>query len=272
MFARYQLHTAILHADAIVSIAKLKNHGFMGITGCTKNLFGLTPMPPHGRARQYYHHIIRLPYVLADLAAIMRPCLNIIDGLTGQSLREWDGCGCVCDTLIAGDHPIATDAAAAHLMGHDPADDWPVPPFRRDRNHLLVAAEAGLGTVALSDIDFRSDMEAPVASFDSEEVDSPQTVAKWRRSTCEQALYYRDHAEELAAKYQGEYIFLQDGEVVWHGNDPSSLGSRRDLSGERKDSALWLKKADPEEIEGERWEVYERSLAALQQLTKENQP
>ena len=55
----------------MVSIAKMKNHAFMGITLTLKNLFGLPPMiPPEGRTRSYYHHIIRLSYVLPDLGLI----------------------------------------------------------------------------------------------------------------------------------------------------------------------------------------------------------
>ena len=41
---------------------------------------------------------------------------------------------------------------------------------------------------------------------------------------------------------------------------PSNLGSRRQLSGEKKDSALWLKLVDAEEHEGERFNVYEECL------------
>ena len=263
MFARYQLHSEIAEADEIVSIAKMKNHGFMGITLTTKNLFGLPPMPPYGRARSYFHHIIRLPYVLADLAAIMNPCLNIVDGLVGQAGREWGGEGRIADVLVAGDHPIATDACGAWLMGHDPSSDWPNPPFRRDRNHLLVAAESGFGTVNLDYIDFNSDIEPPVAQFDSDEVDSTETVRNWRISTCRQGLFYRDHAKELVSRYAGEYIFLQEDQVVWHGSDPSNLGSRRELSGTNKDSALWLKKVDPEEREGEHFTVYEKNLRMM---------
>jgi hypothetical protein len=55
------------------------------------------------------------------------------------------GEGRVGDCLIAGDQITATDACAAHLMGHDPASDWPTPPFRCGRNHLLMAAQGGLG-------------------------------------------------------------------------------------------------------------------------------
>ena len=261
MFDRYTLNAVFQEADEVVSIAKMKNHLYMGVTLCTKNLFGLPPMiPPEGRTRSYYHHLIRLSYVLPDLAMIVQPCLNVVDGLVGQQGREWGGRGLIGDVLVAGDHVVATDACAARLMGHDPAADWPTPPFRRDRNHLLIAAGRDFGAVDPGEIDFESEVDAPVAAFDSDEIDPPEVVTRWRLTACEQGLFYRDHQAELVDRYAGEFIYLQDGRVVWHGADPSRLGSRRALSGEKKDSALWLKWVDPEEKEGERFEVYEECL------------
>ena len=201
MFGRYTL-SACLEGAEVVSVAKLKNHKFMGVTLCMKNLFGLPPISlPAGRTRSYFHHVIRLPYVLADLAMIADPCLNIVDALIGQKGREWGGEGRICNTLIAGDQATATDACAVHLMGHDPGADWPVPPFRRDCNHLLVAAKRGYGTVDLSQIDFASEVSPPLADFDSEQTDPLELVESWRRTTCEQALLYREEKERFASKY-----------------------------------------------------------------------
>jgi len=189
--------------------------------------------------------------------------LNIIDGLVGQSRVEWGGDGRVGDVLVAGDHVVSTDACGAWMMGHDPAADWPTPPYRRDRNPLLVAAEHGFGTVDLSQIDFEADVEPPVASFDSTAVDTPETVESWRRTTCQQALHFCEHREQLTESYADEFLLLQEGQVVWHGPDPTSLGSRRKLSGARKDSALWMKWVDPEETEGEHFDVYEQIFGDL---------
>jgi len=263
MFRRYLLSACFQEADAVVSVAKMKSHGFTGLTLCLKNLFGLPPMPPHGRHRNYFHHLVRLAYVLPDLGLITQPCLNVIDALVGQSGSEWGGEGRIGDTLIAGDHVIATDACGAWLMGHEPASDWPTPPFRRDRNPLLVAAEHGFGTVDLSQIDFETEVQPPVADFDTYQTDPPEVVRNWLATGSEQGLFYRDHQAELVDRYAGEWIYLQGGEVVWHGHDLSHLGSRRHLSGARKDSALWLKFVDPEESEGEHFEVYEQRLAQL---------
>ena len=72
MFDEYTLSAVFQDADEVVSVAKMKNHGFMGVTLCMKNLFGLPPItPPKGRTRTYFHHAIRLSYVLPDLAMII---------------------------------------------------------------------------------------------------------------------------------------------------------------------------------------------------------
>jgi uncharacterized protein (DUF362 family) len=260
MFDKYVL-SSVFEDAVVVSIAKMKNHAFMGITLTMKNLFGLPPMiPPQGRTRSYYHHLIRLSYVLPDLGLITQPCLNIVDALTGQWGREWGGEGRICNALLAGDHCVATDACGMVLMGHDPKSDWPTPPFRRDRNHLLIAAERGFGTLDLEKIDFQSEVEGPLAEFDSVSTDPDETVANWRRTTCEQGLIYREEKKDLIDRYRGQFVYMQEGEVVWSGEDPTNLGSRRQLSGKRKDSALWLKYVDPEEREGEHFERYEQCL------------
>jgi uncharacterized protein (DUF362 family) len=260
LFGRYLMNGCLAEADAAVSVAKMKNHGFAGITMTVKNLFGLCPLPPLGRPRSYFHHLVRLPCFLADFGQLVNPCLNVVDGLVGQARREWGGEPRIGDALLAGDHPVATDVCGAWLMGHDPAADWPTPPYRRDRSTVRQAAEHGFGTLDLNQIDFATDLTPPVAEFDSEQTDPLERVGKWLCSTCEQALFFRDHQRDLSARYANEFIFLQDREVVWHGPDPHHLGSRRALSGARPDSALWLKFVDPDETEQEHFELYERAL------------
>ena len=164
MFGQYVMPERIMEADALVNVQRMKNHAFMGITLTLKNLFGLTPMrEPDGRSRQYFHHLVRMPYMLADFGRLFNPTLNIIDGLVAQAGGEWSATGQevprITDVLIAGDHPVTTDAVGAYLMGHDPTADWLTEPFHRDRNALLVAAEGGFGTVQLDKIDWKSEVE-----------------------------------------------------------------------------------------------------------------
>jgi uncharacterized protein (DUF362 family) len=266
MFREYTLMQGLLEADELVSVATIKNHAFMGVTGCLKNLFGLMPGEPHGRPRTYYHHLVRMPYMLADIGRILDPALNIVDALVGQAGMEWGdgkGLGRIADHLIAGDQVIATDACLMHQMGHDPRADWGTPPFHRDRNPLLVAAEAGFGTVDLDQIDFVSEVAPqPEGTFFAVMTDSAETNNSWRRTMCEQALYYAEHRRSLK-RYAGEYILLQDNQVRWHSPDGTIRVSRRELAGGHPDHAMWFKFVDPDEAEGEHYEVYEQALAQM---------
>jgi hypothetical protein len=268
MFGSYEMMPGLLDADEVVSVATIKNHAFMGITGCLKNLFGLMPGNHGARPRQYYHHLVRMPYMLADLGALLDPALNIVDALVGQAGMEWgdgDGLGRIVNALVAGDQVIATDACMMHLMGLDPQADWPRQPFHRDRNPLLVAAEGGFGTVDLSGIDFQSEVEPqPEGAFFAVTTDSAETNRTWRRTMCEQALLFRERRGEFA-RYAGEYILLQDGEVRWHSADGVMGVSRRKLSGANPNHAMWLKFVDLEEAEGERYDVYERALEGIRE-------
>jgi hypothetical protein len=58
-------------------------------------------------------------------------------------------------------------------------------------------------------------------------------------------------------------IHLQDKEVKWHSESGVFRQSRRELAGANKLSAMWLKLVDPEEAEGEHYEVYERVLDGI---------
>jgi hypothetical protein len=268
MFARYPLPQPVLEADALVSVQKLKNHSFMGVTLCLKNLFALMSIQPVGRPRVYYHHLVRLPFMLADLGRMLNPALNIVDGLVGQAGMEW-GRGehpRICNTLIAGDQAVATDACGAYLMGHDPQADWPVPPFHRERNALRVAAEGGFGTVDLNQIDFQSEVTAPVGEFFAQMIDTPEMVASWRRTTAEQALFYRDHRANFEKQYAGQYILLQMGQVRWSGAEWTIQESRRILSGEHPEQGMWMKYVDTQEREGEHFEVYEQTLQKMKAM------
>jgi uncharacterized protein (DUF362 family) len=266
MFRSYTMMEGVAAADEVVSVATIKNHAFMGVTGCLKNLFGLMPGEPHGRPRTYYHHLVRMPYMLADLGRILDPALNIVDALVGQAGMEWGdgaGLGRVVDGVIAGDHVIATDACLMHVMGHDPRADWGTPPFHRDRNSLLVAAEGGFGTVDLDAIDFESELAPqPEGAFFAVMTDSPETILTWRRTMCEQALFYHKNRRTFE-RYAGEYILLQDGQVRWHSPEGTIRQSRRALAGDQPDHAMWYKFVDMDEAEGEHYEVYERALSQL---------
>jgi hypothetical protein len=203
--------------------------------------------------------------MLADMGRTLNPALNIIDAIVTQAGQEW-GQGDhprICNTLVAGDHVIATDACGTFLMGHDPAADWLTPPYHRDRNALRVAAEGGFGTVDLNEIDFQSEVKAPVGEFFAKQWDTREMIVSWRRTTAEQGLFYRDHQQALVEQYAGKYILLQMGQVRWSDAEGNVRASRRVLSGDHPEQGMWLKYVDPADPEGEHFEVYEKTLAEI---------
>ena len=92
-----------------------------------------------------------------------------------------------------------------------------------------------------------------------------ERVISWRRTTCEQALYYRDHMSELVDQYAGQYILLQMNEVKYHSDSSYLQVSRRELAGDHPEQGIFLKYVDPDEAEGEgeQYDVYEWTLEDL---------
>jgi hypothetical protein len=96
--------------------------------------------------------------------------------------------------------------------------------------------------------------------------DPHETIRSWLRTTCEQALYYEEHHDRFLSRYAGTYILLQTGDVRWSDREGTIGISRRELAGDRPEEALWLKYVDPDEAEGERFDVYRDTLRRLREL------
>ena len=116
----------------------------------------------------------------------------------------------------------------------------------------------------MDEIDFESEVEPqPEGTFFTKMTDSMERNVSWRRTTCQQALYYRDNMQKFVDQYAGEYILLQDYEVRWHNESSYLRGSRRNWQVNVRIQAMWLKYVDPEEKEGEKFEVYEADLGGF---------
>jgi hypothetical protein len=117
--------------------------------------------------------------------------------------------------------------------------------------------------VDLQEIDFQTEVAAPLGEFFAKTIDPPETIRSWRRTMAEQALYYAEHKEAFAQKYAGKYILLQMGEVRWSSETGNLTVSRRELAGDFPAQAMWLKYVDPQETEGEHYGVYEETLRKM---------
>jgi uncharacterized protein (DUF362 family) len=181
LFPAFELNGWYDQTDVFVSLAKMKNHGVAGVTMTVKNLFGITPTALYGddapnedsvEARVAPLHMnqrrlpagvpaqlgarppdqpeSRVPRIVADLLGARPVDLAIIDGVEtikgGEGFWNDDVEAIQPRLLFAGRNAVCTDAVCTATMGYQPAAAHGQFPFPGE-NHLLWAAEAGLGTV-----------------------------------------------------------------------------------------------------------------------------
>ncbi len=166
------LHQAIVEADVFISVPKIKCHASAGITLSIKNIFGCTPLPRYReRSRDQYRSTMhagnlgeRLPRILVDILKARPIDLAVVDGIStiDQGEGPWihGSNGAVIRTvephlLMVGRNPVAVDAVGTAVMGFDPAASGYSDPFPSSQNHIALAAEQGLGTNRLDEIEVR---------------------------------------------------------------------------------------------------------------------
>ena len=269
MFSRYSLQATLADVDAFVSLSTMKSHLAAGTTLTLKNLFGLTPTPVYGGPRRYLHAPIRLPRVLADLAQIFRPVLNVVDGLVGQSQQEWGGPPVRTDVLLVGENTVATDATATRLMGHDPRGDYGAYPYLWERNPLVLAESVGVGPAAAEAIDVRGDFPrdgsgriAPIATFDVGR-DVTNNLADVRLAVARQALDYFARRDEYLRDHAGKYIVLAGGRLLAALDDVHQIPRRGELAKKLDESTaagIFLKRVVPADADPEVFDVYRQVL------------
>ncbi|MCC6626323.1 MAG: DUF362 domain-containing protein [Chloroflexi bacterium] len=261
MFDRYWMNHEFADADAIVSVAKLKSHVSTGSTGTLKNLFGMTPTLHYGSPRRYLHAPIRLPRTIADLGLTFPPVLCVIDGLVGQSEREWHGPPVETGLLIVGTNTIAVDAAAMLVQGLDPEGDYGDYPFLFDNNPLALAAARGLGPNRRDDIELVGDGLAALRKPFTVDRNNLDDTRRTRQEVAMQALRYRADAESYRPGYGGRIVALAGGQVIAAADTVDAFGPRAQLDGGRNLGGIFIKKVMPAGDDGERLAVYDAIAA-----------
>lgn len=124
----------INRVDKVINIPRLKTHGLTMYTGAVKNLFGVIP----GLLKAEYHlkmqDIKVFTEMLIDLALLVEPDLNIMDGIIGME-GEGPSSGQPRNFgyLLASPSPFALDVAGVHLLGIEPPDKVPLIAALRER-------------------------------------------------------------------------------------------------------------------------------------------
>lgn len=114
----FELAEYILDADKIINLPKLKTHGLTKYTGAVKNLFGTVP----GLIKAEYHlkmdKVDIFSKMLVDLAEMLNPVLNIMDGIIGmEGEGPSGGKPRQFGYLLASSSPFALDVAGSKLLG-----------------------------------------------------------------------------------------------------------------------------------------------------------
>jgi len=156
---------AVAPDSVLINVPKLKTHNLAITSLCLKNLMGLdnaierhycaqawqelpSELRQDGRPRQEWmdealheRWQMGLARRLADLAQVIQPQLNVVEGVIGRDGTGFNrGRNYPLGLVIAGMNMVAVDSVASYLMGFDP----------QHLIYLRVAAAAGLGNNDLS--------------------------------------------------------------------------------------------------------------------------
>ena len=144
---------AVVEADLIVSLPKMKTHHWVGVTGVLKNMYGTIPGIKYGWPKNVLHHN-GIPETVFDINASLPRTIGIVDGIDCM-----EGDGPIMGTLkpmglvLVGICPAAIDATLCRLMDLLP----------QAVSYLQLAANR-LGPIDEAHIEQRGEPWQPLAS------------------------------------------------------------------------------------------------------------
>lgn len=121
MKRKFFVANGVLEADSVVSIPKLKTHGFARMTGSVKNQFGCVPGKLKGEMHVKLPGGIEFSKMLVDLNYMVSPKLYVMDGIVameGNGPRS--GNPKPMNVVLISTDPIALDATICRMMNLDP--------------------------------------------------------------------------------------------------------------------------------------------------------
>ena len=115
---KLELLAPVLDAEMVVSVAKAKTHGFMGMTGCVKNMFGCIPGMGKPNMHRRFPKREDFASMLLDLCQYVNPGFSILDGVWGmEGAGPTSGDPKNLRIIAGGFSPYAIDVAQCYLMG-----------------------------------------------------------------------------------------------------------------------------------------------------------
>lgn len=111
------LPRAVLDADLVVSMPKVKTHHWAGVTLSLKNMFGVIPGAVYGWPKNvlHWHGIERS---ILDICSTIRPHFVIADGILAmEGNGPLHGSHRLLQKIVLADDPVAADFTCVRLMG-----------------------------------------------------------------------------------------------------------------------------------------------------------
>lgn len=119
IFETVSLPAVLNEVDLLVNVPKMKTNAMTLATLCVKNLLGLISF----QDRKRFHRGFDLSYELIDIAKVVRPDLNLVDGIiASEGIGAHEGTSVSLGILIASQDMVAADIVGAQIMGFDPME------------------------------------------------------------------------------------------------------------------------------------------------------
>jgi len=119
-FSRLHVSKAVLEADIIISLPKLKTHELTLYTGAVKNFFGIIPQKNRKQAHSLEDRN-RFGEAVVDIYSIVKPRLAVMDGVVGmEGNGPSNGTPIASGVIMASNDCVALDVVASELIGIDP--------------------------------------------------------------------------------------------------------------------------------------------------------
>lgn len=119
-FPRLYIAKAVLEADVIISLPKLKTHELTLYTGAVKNFFGAVPQ----KIRKQAHALEdrdRFGEAIIDIYSVVKPHLAVMDGVVGmEGNGPANGTPISSGVVMACYDCVALDIIASEMIGIDP--------------------------------------------------------------------------------------------------------------------------------------------------------
>lgn len=116
---------AVLEADVIVNLPKLKTHSLTLFTGAVKNFYGIIPAGLRTALHGEHPKPEEFSQVLVDIFSVARPALTVMDAVVAmEGAGPANGDPRKVGLVIAGGDAVAVDAIAQLIVGLDPMGVW----------------------------------------------------------------------------------------------------------------------------------------------------